>query len=147
MKFINYLNEEYYKRFKNTEIYVNPSRKELLSAFGKGAALRWMSNWKKKLIYVWNADYIHLEVADVYKELLVNCLVRGEATLNNNGTLFVEHPVGDITTKPGIKKPIYKNKLDYLQPYFDKDVVKDIYDSYDSDVSNYGENWLRQWWE
>ena len=26
------------------------------------------------------------------------------------------------------------------------DIVKNIYDSYDSDVEKCGEDWLKQWW-
>jgi hypothetical protein len=147
MRLLQYLQEEYYARWRDTEILVNPDTKEMLKTFGKAHAVRWLSNWKKKLIYVWYAGFTHTEVmTHVSKEMTMNCLVRGRSVIMFNGKLYTAG-LDDITTKPGIMKPQYKGVLDYLQPYFDENIVEKIYASYKSDVEMYGESWLRQWWE
>jgi hypothetical protein len=152
MNFFRYLlGEEYYKQYENTEIMVNPTPQELLKYFSvrwgyhPPVDLRWTSNWKLKRIYVWDAEYIHPDVMETYPELMMNCLVRGTAELQSNGKLQVNHD-NDITTKLGIKKPIYKHALDYLKLYFNGDIVQQIYDRYDNDVAAHGEDWLHQWW-
>lgn len=145
MKFLKYLSEEYYKRVGKTEILVNPSPKELLKTYGNNNMVRWISNWKKKEIYVWDSEKLHYTILDNCSELEVNCLVRGTAIIHPNGKLYTDTSE-DITSKPGIKKPYYKGKLDFLQKYFDEDIVARIYNAYDNDVAEHGEEWLKQWW-
>ena len=147
MYFEKYLTEEYYKRYsRSNEIFVNPTTRELLKYFGKNNQIRWSSNYKKKLLYVWNADDLHYDIYESFPEILMHCLVRGIATIKSNGKLITED-LDDITPKPGIEKPIYKDVFDYLMPYFSDDIVKNIFDSYDQCVKSFGESWLKQWWK
>ncbi len=151
MRYLQYINEKYYKRYEDTEILVNPSSQELLkyynirNGYTPPVELRWVSNWKLKRLYVWDAEYLHPDIMGFFKELSMNCIVRGTSTLRSDGKLHTED-LDDITTKPGIRKPAYNKALDYLQPYFDENIVQKIYASYDRDCEKYGERWLSQWW-
>ena len=67
MRFFNYLEEEYLTLGKALiarrdrapfEIFVNPSSKELQ---GLPKDIRYIADFEHKKLYVWDADYIHLE--------------------------------------------------------------------------------------
>lgn len=60
MRLRQYINEEYFGRTKNTEVFRNPGRKELK----RFKEVKFLLDSDTKNIYVWNASSIHWNVWD-----------------------------------------------------------------------------------
>jgi len=124
MKFREYINEKYWKRIDNVEVFINPSWKELMEISNKGKDnIRFSAYCDKKEVYVWNAILLlHQEVEDKtgYEHYDDNeNLIAGIA--KKKGNIFEMHrsdqleDIGNNMLKSIINKNwnwIKKNKID-----------------------------------
>jgi hypothetical protein len=124
MKFLNYLQEEYFGAIKQKSMYSgqeeqltvfkNPDRSEMKEA-GEDGVIRYLIDFQHHNLYIWNALLgIHDTVIKKFNLPLVTSYCKGSGSLNSSGKLGTNE--GDNVN---ISKEAFNNSKSWLSRYFD----------------------------
>jgi hypothetical protein len=76
MRLQRYLNEKYFGTVRtftppagDYEIFVNPSKKEMREATDEDGGYRYIIDFKRKKVWMWNANAIHMDIFNVVDEI------------------------------------------------------------------------------
>jgi hypothetical protein len=124
MKFLNYLQEEYFGAIKQKSsysgseeqltVFKNPDRSEMKEA-GEDGTIRYLVDFQHSALYIWNAMLgTHDTVIKKFSLPILTAYCRGSGSLNSSGKLRSnEGEIINVTNK------IFNNNKSWLSKYFD----------------------------